>query len=217
MSRPRRGCWRARGSTPAALRMRRALADPSAGGAGAGARRRHARGAAQQLLGQACGLSVRGLRARRRPRAATSSRRIRCSARCKAALEELDRRGARARTSAPSTAARCRPGRCRSRRWRGRFARFGTGVGLAPERAKAAARLRAACAAHPWHVAGTGRFCTEIMQRFGAARVREDRRRGRLLRARCPSRASASRSNATTAAAAPPKSRWRRRWRASCR
>ena len=42
------------------------------------------------------------------------------------------------------------------------------GAGSQPERAKAAARLRAACAAHPWHVAGTGRFCTEIMQRFGA-------------------------------------------------
>jgi L-asparaginase II len=48
------------------------------------------------------------------------------------------------------------------------FARFGTGVGLAPERAKAAARLREACAAHPWHVGGTGRSCTEIMSRFGA-------------------------------------------------
>jgi L-asparaginase II len=48
------------------------------------------------------------------------------------------------------------------------FARFGSGVGLAPERAKAAARLRAACAAYPWHVAGTGRFCTEIMLRLGA-------------------------------------------------
>ena len=48
------------------------------------------------------------------------------------------------------------------------FARFGSGAGVAPERARAAARLRAACAAHPWHVAGTGRFCTEIMQRFGA-------------------------------------------------
>ena len=48
------------------------------------------------------------------------------------------------------------------------FARFGTGSGLAPERAKAAARLRQACAAHPWHVAGTGRFCTEMMSRFGA-------------------------------------------------
>jgi len=48
------------------------------------------------------------------------------------------------------------------------FARFGSGVGLSSDRAKAAARLRAACAAHPWHVAGTGRFCTEIMSRFGA-------------------------------------------------
>src|SRR5437763_446099 len=48
------------------------------------------------------------------------------------------------------------------------FARFGTGRGLAPERAKAAARLRAACAAQPYYVAGSGRFCSEIMQRFGA-------------------------------------------------
>lgn len=48
------------------------------------------------------------------------------------------------------------------------FARFATGRGLGPERAKSAARLRAACAAQPWFVAGTGRFCTEIMQRFGA-------------------------------------------------
>jgi L-asparaginase II len=48
------------------------------------------------------------------------------------------------------------------------FARFGSGEGMAPERAMAAARLRAACAAHPWHVAGSGRFCTEIMQRLGA-------------------------------------------------
>ena len=47
------------------------------------------------------------------------------------------------------------------------FARFGTGNSLAPERAKAAARLRAACTAHPWYVAGTGRFCTEVMQRLG--------------------------------------------------
>ena len=47
------------------------------------------------------------------------------------------------------------------------FARFGTGTGLATERAKAAARLRAVCAAHPWHVAGTDRFCTETMGLFG--------------------------------------------------
>src|SRR5262249_28238172 len=46
------------------------------------------------------------------------------------------------------------------------FARFGRGNSLAPERAKAAARLRAACAAHPWYVAGSGRFCTEVMQRL---------------------------------------------------
>ena len=48
------------------------------------------------------------------------------------------------------------------------FARFVTGQGLAPERAKAAARLRAACAENPWHVAGTGRFCSEVMQALGA-------------------------------------------------
>ena len=48
------------------------------------------------------------------------------------------------------------------------FARFGSGEGLAPERAKAAQRLRAACAEHPWHVAGTGRFCTLVMRAFGA-------------------------------------------------
>jgi L-asparaginase II len=48
------------------------------------------------------------------------------------------------------------------------FARFGSGATLAPDRAKAAARLRAACAEKPWHIAGTGRFCTGIMQRFSA-------------------------------------------------
>ncbi len=39
---------------------------------------------------------------------------------------------------------------------------------MSPERARAAQRLRAACAEKPWHVAGTGRFCTELMTRFGA-------------------------------------------------
>jgi len=47
------------------------------------------------------------------------------------------------------------------------FARFGTGLGLPPARARAAARIRAACAAQPFFVAGTGRFCTEVMKRFG--------------------------------------------------
>jgi L-asparaginase II len=48
------------------------------------------------------------------------------------------------------------------------FAKFGTGHGLGPARARAAARLRTACAQKPWYVAGTGRFCTEIMQLLGS-------------------------------------------------
>jgi L-asparaginase II len=46
------------------------------------------------------------------------------------------------------------------------FARFGTGKGLGAERAAAARRLRAACAAAPQMVAGTGRFCTDVMRMF---------------------------------------------------
>jgi L-asparaginase II len=48
------------------------------------------------------------------------------------------------------------------------FARFSTGQGLAPERAKAANRIRAAVAAHPAMVAGTGRFDTQVMTILGA-------------------------------------------------
>jgi len=47
------------------------------------------------------------------------------------------------------------------------FAKFGTGYGLEPARARAAALLRTACARKPWHVAGTGRFCSEIMGLLG--------------------------------------------------
>lgn len=47
------------------------------------------------------------------------------------------------------------------------FARFGTGVHLGLERAKAAARIRRAAAAEPFLVAGSKRFCTEIMTIFG--------------------------------------------------
>ncbi len=47
------------------------------------------------------------------------------------------------------------------------FAKFGTGKGLSPDRAAACARLRRACAEKPWYVAGTGRFCTAIMERLG--------------------------------------------------
>lgn len=48
------------------------------------------------------------------------------------------------------------------------FARFGTGHGLGPERARAAERLRAAVAAAPFFVAGTKRFDTVAMEAFGA-------------------------------------------------
>ena len=48
------------------------------------------------------------------------------------------------------------------------FAKFGSGRGLASARAAAAARLFAACVKEPWYVAGSGRFCTEIMQLLGA-------------------------------------------------
>lgn len=47
------------------------------------------------------------------------------------------------------------------------FARLGTGRGLAPGRAEAAAMLRAAVAAQPFMVAGTDRFDTRAMQVLG--------------------------------------------------
>jgi L-asparaginase II len=47
------------------------------------------------------------------------------------------------------------------------FARFGTGRGLGAARAKAAARLRAACARQPFFVAATGRFATVAMKHLG--------------------------------------------------
>jgi L-asparaginase II len=47
------------------------------------------------------------------------------------------------------------------------FARLGTGQGLGAARAKAAARLRTACALHPFCVAGTGRFATVAMEHLG--------------------------------------------------
>jgi L-asparaginase II len=47
------------------------------------------------------------------------------------------------------------------------FARFGTAQGISAARARAAARLRQACAKAPWFVAGTGRLCTDLMELFG--------------------------------------------------
>jgi L-asparaginase II len=46
------------------------------------------------------------------------------------------------------------------------FARIVTGEGLPPQRAAAALRLADACMAEPWFVAGTGRFCTDVMSAF---------------------------------------------------
>jgi L-asparaginase II len=48
------------------------------------------------------------------------------------------------------------------------FAGFASEHGLPPARATACRRLRAACAAKPWFVAGTGLFATELMGHFGA-------------------------------------------------
>ncbi|WP_075216654.1 asparaginase [Mongoliimonas terrestris] len=48
------------------------------------------------------------------------------------------------------------------------FARFVTGTGLTPARKAACDRLRAAAAAEPFQVAGTGRFCTRAMEILGA-------------------------------------------------
>jgi L-asparaginase II len=47
------------------------------------------------------------------------------------------------------------------------FAKFGAGVGLSKGCVRAAERIRAAVAAHPFMVAGTGRFDTRVMERFG--------------------------------------------------
>ncbi|MYZ49981.1 asparaginase [Propylenella binzhouense] len=53
------------------------------------------------------------------------------------------------------------------------FARFGTGAGLPPVRAAAARRLYEAATSAPFFVAGTGRFCTEVMAGLaGAALVK---------------------------------------------
>ena len=49
------------------------------------------------------------------------------------------------------------------------FARFGTGQGLAAGRADAARQIRQSVAAHPFMVAGTGRFDTDVMQVLGAS------------------------------------------------
>ena len=76
------------------------------------------------------------------------------------------------------------------------FARLGTGHGLSQDRRKAAARIRAAVAAHPLTVAGRGRFDTEIMSLLGPARSPSRAPRAYSAR-RCPRPGSALRSRPT--------------------
>ena len=92
----------------------------------------------------------------------------------------LERRWMRA--SSASTAARSRP-RPRPSPWSRRASpASGRARGSARSAPGAAARIRAAAAAHPFMVAGTGRFCTEVMTDLRRPGVRQDWRRGRLLR-----------------------------------
>ena len=168
MSRPRRACSRSPVSMRSALKCGAHWPIAPAVGAGAGARGRHGQRAAQQLLGQARRLSLRRLRARSRPR-------LLRRAGASGAARGQGHAGKSHRRYDPATDV-CAIDGCSVPTWAvpldgmaRAFARFGTGAGLAPERAKAAARLRAACAEHPWHVAGTGRFCTEVMQRSARA------------------------------------------------
>lgn len=50
------------------------------------------------------------------------------------------------------------------------FAKMATGAGFDAHRARAAARILSACMENPAHMAGTGRFCTRIMQ-LGKGRI----------------------------------------------
>ncbi len=50
------------------------------------------------------------------------------------------------------------------------FARMASGTNLSPQRAQAAKRLFDACMNEPWYVAGTKRFCTNLME-LGAGRI----------------------------------------------
>ncbi len=91
---------------------------------------------------------------------------IRCSGRC-APCWRISPAPSLAKRSAPSTVARCRPGRCRCKISRMDLPNSAPVTVWRQPAPRAAARLRQACAAKPWFVAGTGRFCTEIMQLFG--------------------------------------------------
>ena len=52
------------------------------------------------------------------------------------------------------------------------FSRFASGAGLGAARSAAAKRIIAACRAHPFMVAGSGRFCTRLMEALPRAFVK---------------------------------------------
>jgi L-asparaginase II len=56
--------------------------------------------------------------------------------------------------------------------WAHGFARFASGAGLPPERQRAARRILAAVRRHPFMVAGSDRFCTNLMQSVPRAFVK---------------------------------------------
>jgi len=60
------------------------------------------------------------------------------------------------------------------------FARMATGNGLGVERVKAAKRLLTACMVSPFHMAGTGRFCTKLMS-LGQTEAADGTPTGRLF------------------------------------
>jgi L-asparaginase II len=79
-----------------------------------------------------------------------------------------------------------------------------SGVGLGPERAKAAERLMAACMAEPFYVAGTRRACTELMS-IAPGRIFAKTGAEGVFCATFRRRATVSRSNARTAPPAAPR------------
>ena len=150
MSRRRRGCWRWPGSTPArcnAARIGRSISRRRrrwrATAARASALHNNCSGKHAGFLCVACALDADRAHYVRADHPVQRA--------VKAALEEPDRRGARRRMSAPSTAARCRPGRCRSRRWRAAL------PASAPARAwrPSAPRRRRGCAPPAPRIPGT--------------------------------------------------------------
>ena len=165
-SRPRRRMLSRAGLDVTALKCGAHWPIPPAIGAGAGARAgEQASALHNNCSGKHSGFLCAGLRDGGRPRQLCRGG-ASGAARGQSHARKPHRRGRSGRTAALDGCSVPTWAMPLDRLARG-FARFATGEGLPPARATAAARLRAACAQQPWHVAGTGRFCTEIMRTFG--------------------------------------------------